>query len=101
MGTNLEVDTAALRGLATALNDDADQVAQLDPARPIAAAALEMPSSQVGAAVGAAADPVAKSYRRMADQIRSMSAAAQTNATSYDATEEAFRRQFMLYRLGL
>lgn len=101
MGDELAADTAALRRLAAELDDDADQVAQFDPVRPCLDAAAAMPASDVGGAVGAAGDPVARSYRRMADQIRAMSSAARVNADDYDAAEEAFRRQFMLYRLGL
>ena len=97
----LRVDADALRRLATMLSDDADQLEQLDPVRPLETAVAALPGAKTGAAAAAASEPVRRCYRRMADQVRAMSAAAIANADSYTATDEAFRRQFAQYRMGL
>lgn len=101
MDTTLRVDADALRRLATTLSDDADQLHQLNPARPFETVAAALPVSKTGTATAAACDPVQRCYRRIADQVRAMSASAIANADSYSDTDEAFRRQFAQYRLGV
>lgn len=60
-----------------------------------------MPASTIAGASASATDAVMAAYKAMAERMHDMSAAADTNATSYEGADTAFASQLQEYRDGV
>lgn len=95
MSEPLQVDVDALRGLAKSLRDISADIGAID-----VPATTAMPGFRIASVARDAEAAVLDAYRGLGESIGSMAAAADANATGYEAAEHAFREQLTRYDAG-
>lgn len=97
MGEILRADLDALRVMAAAVRVEAETIAKIDPADPIAKVVRSMPNSAIGSAAAGAGEPIVAALRDLADRLTTLSGAVEHGVKSYEEMDAALGNQLDSY----